>query len=235
MALGEIFSAAAGLGGGIGSAILSAKNQKKLLNLQEHAHEYEVKDLKKAGLNPILSAGGQGTDFGASPVDYSGIQQAGQAVASAFQLKNETQRVKNETDTTAAGVERTKAEEMNLWQDTFNKMREEGLIDAKKQREYTETMLAMGKTELVHNQLKREKETIELEIAALKEEYKTAKKQAEKDRIKSEIDRKTAWVDKVTQILGNVVSMGTSVGKTKAALTSARAAQDRATGVLMSL
>ncbi len=122
-------SAAGGIGGAIVGGIVghySAK-QNAALSLnnwkyqQSHAHQLEVEDLKKAGLNPILSATNSQI-AGMSPVSGSDYG-AGQAFSSAIQAEFERQnkqkiqandlvieRMKLENDKLRIGIQRDEAD-----------------------------------------------------------------------------------------------------------------------------
>ena len=69
--------------GGIGGALIGANTNAKNIKFQKwamaHAHQYQVNDMRKAGLNPILSAtGGSGAKpGGGSSVDAGGAFQRG--------------------------------------------------------------------------------------------------------------------------------------------------------------
>lgn len=62
------------------SALASYVNWKHQKEVMKNRHQWEVEDLRKAGLNPILSAGGQGTSGNApvvEPVDVAGAMRSG--------------------------------------------------------------------------------------------------------------------------------------------------------------
>ena len=99
---GSIISAGAGLLGSGLSMGSSAKAVKRQIRWEreraQNAHQWEVEDLKKAGLNPILSANGGAVTGGISaPVpDFSGISEGiPNAINSAFTNKQIKQEIEN--------------------------------------------------------------------------------------------------------------------------------------------
>ena len=71
----------------------------------QNAHQWEIMDLHAAGLNPILSAGGQGAQTsgvsGAMP-DVSGYAKAGEMIGSAIRIGNETQMTQSTKELNSA-------------------------------------------------------------------------------------------------------------------------------------
>lgn len=111
--------------GSIYGANKSAKSAKKVMQMQiawereraQNAHQWEVKDLEAAGLNPILSAGGQGaatSGVSGQMPDTSGYGQAGEALLNSAKAIND---IKNQTKL-------AEAQSNNLDQDTTNKVLE---------------------------------------------------------------------------------------------------------------
>lgn len=97
-AVGSLFSSA----GNYASAERSWKHQKEYA---QNAHQWEVEDLKKAGLNPILSAGGSGAPMTSAPMahyenpltEWSATKLAKKQADADIKQKESNSRVQNAT------------------------------------------------------------------------------------------------------------------------------------------
>jgi len=115
-AAGGIFSGAASLIGQERANRANAELAGRQMEFQRHmsntAHEREVRDLRRAGLNPILSAtGGQGasTPAGASAVMENSEGAAATSAIEALRLRKEIQATAQEIETSKAVEQREKA------------------------------------------------------------------------------------------------------------------------------
>lgn len=119
--------AAAGITGAaaIGGSILSNRSSEKAAKrsiafqreMAKNAHQYEVEDLRKAGLNPILSAGGPGASASGGAMPNIRPVVPSELVATAVAAKKAAQEIKNlesaenlirqQTQETAARTDKT--------------------------------------------------------------------------------------------------------------------------------
>ena len=138
-ALGGALSA----GGGIAGAALSAKAARQATDKQlswereraQNAHQWEVADLRAAGLNPILSANGGGATTGGigAPIpDTSGITSAGNAMADAMQAYADYKTKEATTAKTLQDVQTGKAQAGLLTAETAVAAEKAGLVSAQK-------------------------------------------------------------------------------------------------------
>lgn len=79
-------------------------------------HQIEVADLRAAGLNPILSANGGNSTFGAS--SGGSYENVGSAATSGFMAAQQAKNLQMQNEAIKATVEKTRAEASNVLQDT---------------------------------------------------------------------------------------------------------------------
>lgn len=155
--------------GSIAGSALSAKASRDAVGRQtdwereraRNAHQWEVEDLKAAGLNPILSAGGNGATTGgiSAPMpDYSGVQNAASSAIGVIQGIAEAAK-------TRAELGKVGAEISNLNADSSLKGTEEALKQAQKLSEMERRGLISEQTK--NQQLKNISEKIKTDNAQL--------------------------------------------------------------------
>lgn len=122
--LGKFGGALIGAGAGLLGGILGNKQQQKQFNANYELahdqlykqHQIEVADLRAAGLNPILSANGGNSTFGASA--GGAYENLGTAATSGYMAVQQAKNLQMQNEAIKATVEKTRAEASNVLQDT---------------------------------------------------------------------------------------------------------------------
>lgn len=98
---------AANLGGSAVSAYFSWKHQKEVMKSR---HQWEVEDLRKAGLNPILSAGGQGAPGNAPIVEAPDVAGAAAKAVEASLGKSQEDLIKAQTQQSTSSARQAESQ-----------------------------------------------------------------------------------------------------------------------------
>nr|DAQ54784.1 MAG TPA: minor capsid protein [Microviridae sp.] len=165
--LGKFGGALLGAGAGLLGGILGNKQQQKQFasNYQlahdqlYNQHQIEVADLRAAGLNPILSANGGNSTFGAS--SGGAYENLGTAATSGYMAAQQANNLHMQNEAIKATVEKTRAEASNVLQDTKLKSAqtsqvqgETTLIPLRAENISTLTAQAKSQTEVFKMQVK---------------------------------------------------------------------------------
>lgn len=117
----DIGAAVGGIASGVASAKAADKSVKRQIAWEReratHAHQWEVEDLKAAGLNPILSAGGSGATTGGitAPVpDFSGIAGISASSSAAQEARTAAKAQKAQEKLQGAQVKQAEQNTKNL-------------------------------------------------------------------------------------------------------------------------
>lgn len=121
--MGFLSSIGGALVGAVGGLISNRQQQKQFNANYELAHDQlykqhqiEVADLRAAGLNPILSANGGNSTFGAS--SGGSYENLGTAATSGYVAAQQAKNLQMQNEAIKATVEKTRAEAGNVLQDT---------------------------------------------------------------------------------------------------------------------
>lgn len=120
------------LTGATSAANLNNKFQKEFA---QNAHQWETEDLKKAGLNPILSAGGSGaaaSGGGTAGTGSAGITDVANSANAIMQTVSNVDLQEKQAENAQADTELKKAE-------TAGVMKKNGWIDPKAEKDIEET------------------------------------------------------------------------------------------------
>ena len=122
--LGKFGGAILGAGASLLGGVLANRQQQKQFNANYelahdqlyNQHQIEVADLRAAGLNPILSANGGNSTFGASA--GGAYENLGSAATSGYMAAQQAKNLEMQNEAIKANVEKTRAEASNVLQDT---------------------------------------------------------------------------------------------------------------------
>jgi len=238
--IGGIIQGGASIFGANKSANTAESNNERQLKWEReratNAHQWEIQDLEKAGLNPILSAGGSGAQTsGINPQmpDYSGYGKAGEAIATGIQnaIINKQRQQEINSSTALQSAQKYESETkslMNLQQieemkaNIAMKIAQTHLFG--KQANSAETQSLLNQQKILESKqlqmeiaqktsnLASEEEKLDNEIETLKLERENIKSKKEQIDIENKIKEKENKVFYLRESLKSLESIGKTIG-----------------------
>lgn len=190
------------------------------------AHQREVEDMRKAGLNPILSGlGGQGasTPSGATAEQKDVVTPALSSAFSAYRSVLEADRTRAEADLTRAQAEKTRAEAENvpltgenIAQNTSTAKASEELL--KEQKTHEGFKIELTNTTKQYNQMltdlvEKQKITEDLKQKLQNQDYEIGKAELAKAMTNQKIDNTTFGV--IMRYVDRLLSLGSVLNATR--------------------
>ena len=160
-------------------------------------HQIEVADLRAAGLNPILSANGGNSTFGA--VSGGSYENVGSAATSGYMAAQQAKNLQMQNEAIKANVEKTRAEASNVLQDTKLKSAqteqvqgETTLIPLRRENISAITAQAKQQTEVFKMQVKVAEANIQKILQDIDNSIRITDAQVEELGTRSEANRASA-------------------------------------------
>lgn len=138
------------------SGWLNAQNNAYQKEAMQNAHQWEVEDLKKAGLNPVLSAGGTGASTGGvggsggsvgMQAGIGGLSDIMNSAGGLIKLSSEVKNLDKDTDLKDAQKNLTKGETTKI-KPEIKKIESETLLNNKKAEEVFSNIMVNSATAL---------------------------------------------------------------------------------------
>lgn len=174
----------AALAGTAWSALSGKSAQKRQIAWEkeraQNAHQWEVADLKAAGLNPILSAGGQGATTGGVSAPIPDTSQLTSGISSAIGLYQDNKRIENETQQTASNIDLQKSQETLNFSKSLTEAEQQGLLTKQQANTAMQTQIAEQQRNKIMQEIRIAEDKLELEKASMRAQIQNLEKDGKK-------------------------------------------------------
>lgn len=210
--IGGLLSGAGSMASGAMSAKASEEAVKRQIEWEreraKNAHQWEVQDLKAAGLNPILSAGGSGATTGgiSAPVpDFSGVANAGNALMQGINTAISAKKNEADIDKILSDISVQDEQKDLIKAQVIKELAQAKLINKQQAQTAADAMLKTEQANKTAAETKQILANLQTNIALMKEQLKQTKTESQRKELERRIHKATWWfellVDKGTKVI----------------------------------